>query len=347
MAPYIWACLAVYGFDYLLRCIKTRFTTATIRPLPELGVTRVEIPNINSGWRAGQHVRIRVVSSGMGIFGWSEVHPFTIASHGNGSEQGMVLMIKKAGDWTEKLYEMAKKGGYTEKGYGNQVQVMVEGPYGGPGLTMFASYSAAVFVCGGSGITFGLSAIEDLIYKDARQQSRVKVIELVWTVQDACVFFPCTIHVSLLTLLFAAALVPLVPQLTALISSSMFVPIRVSVYYTRAPVGKFPFGPETQFHPRLSLSPGRPRIDRVLETVIDKTVTLGAGLKDDVKNSGVVVGVCGPVSLADSVAKETSKVDGSRRDQVGGIDLIEEYVFIVSSVQYTVCLRCLRRAFGW
>jgi len=182
--------MAVYGFDYLLRCIKSRFTTATIRAIPELGITRVEIPNINHGWRAGQHVRIRVVSSGMGVLGWSEIHPFTIASHGNGSDQGMVLMIKKAGDWTEKLYEMAKskKGGYNEKGHGSQVRFMVEGPYGGPGLTMFASYSAAIFVCGGSGISFGLSAIEDLVYKEARQESRVKVIELVWTVQDPGAF---------------------------------------------------------------------------------------------------------------------------------------------------------------
>ena len=97
------------------------------------------------------------------------------------------------------------------------------------------------------------------------------------------------------------------------------------MYYTRAPVGHFPFGPGTQFHLHLSLSPGRPHINHVLESVIDKTVALGAGSKDDIKNSGVVVGVCGPVSLADSVSKEASKVDSSRRDQVGGVDLVEEY----------------------
>lgn len=56
---------------------------------------------------------------------------------------------------------------------------------GGPGHAIFASYSAAVFVVGGSGITFALAAVQDLIQKDLRGRSRVKVIELVWVVQDA------------------------------------------------------------------------------------------------------------------------------------------------------------------
>lgn len=49
---------------------------------------------------------------------------------------------------------------------------------------VFASYSAAVFVIGGSGITFALAAIQDLIQKDLNGRSRVKVIELIWVIQD-------------------------------------------------------------------------------------------------------------------------------------------------------------------
>jgi ferric-chelate reductase len=56
---------------------------------------------------------------------------------------------------------------------------------GGPGHMIFASYSAAVFVVGGSGITFALPAVQDLIQKDLDGQSRVKVIELIWVVQDS------------------------------------------------------------------------------------------------------------------------------------------------------------------
>lgn len=130
MIPYIITALAIYGVDRIMRLIKTRLCIATLRPLPELGMTRVEVPSLNAGWRAGQHVRLMVVSGGMGWLGWSEVHPFTIASV-SGAEEGMVLMCKKAGDWTNKLYEIAKVSEYAEeKGREKLVKVVVEGPYG-------------------------------------------------------------------------------------------------------------------------------------------------------------------------------------------------------------------------
>ena len=47
-----------------------------------------------------------------------------------------------------------------------------------------SSFSAAVFVAGGSGITFALSAIQDIVQRDIADESRVKVIELVWIVSD-------------------------------------------------------------------------------------------------------------------------------------------------------------------
>ncbi|KDR70244.1 hypothetical protein GALMADRAFT_214680 [Galerina marginata CBS 339.88] len=221
LLPYPLACLCFYLFDHVARLIKSRFTKAYIRPLPELDLTRVEIPSLNAGWRAGQHIRLRVCSFGMGWGGWAEVHPFTIASVSRGPE-GMVLMCKRAGGWTRKLYEMAKMGGYTEGGVGREVRVVVEGPYGGPGHTIYASFSAAVFVAGGSGITYALSVIQDLVQKDLRGESRVKVIELVWSVTDP------------------ACLAPLLPTFTALIQQSVFTPVRISVFYTRAPTGKQP-----------------------------------------------------------------------------------------------------------
>ena len=57
---------------------------------------------------------------------------------------------------------------------------------GGPGHTVFSSFSGAMFIAGGSGITFALGAIQDLVQKDLQGQSRLKVIELVWTISDPC-----------------------------------------------------------------------------------------------------------------------------------------------------------------
>ncbi|KAH0579052.1 hypothetical protein H2248_003211 [Termitomyces sp. 'cryptogamus'] len=123
------ACIGIYGFDHVCRFIKTRISTATIRPLPEMNSTRVEVPYINGGWRAGQHVRLRVLTFGLGWFGWTEAHPFTIASVADG-EEGIILLVKKSGRWTGRLYDMAKSSGFTEAGQGRRVKVMVEGPYG-------------------------------------------------------------------------------------------------------------------------------------------------------------------------------------------------------------------------
>ena len=183
--PWILSAAVIYGLDYLIRLCKTRIANATLRPIPELEMTRIEVPHLNAGWRPGQHVRLRVLSTGLGILGWAEVHPFTIASV---SGDGLTLMVKKAGDWTNKLYDMATKSDTLYSGDAGkemQAKVWIEGPYGGVGNTMMDSYSGAVFVVGGSGITFALPAITDLVQKDARGLSRLKVIHLIWCVQDA------------------------------------------------------------------------------------------------------------------------------------------------------------------
>jgi ferric-chelate reductase len=112
-----------------MRILKSRITTAIITPIPELNSTRVEISNYNAGWRAGQHIRLRVLSMAMGRFGWAEVHPFTIASVSCGQE-GVVLICKKTGTWTKNLFEIAKLGGYIDGQIGRKVTVVVEGPYG-------------------------------------------------------------------------------------------------------------------------------------------------------------------------------------------------------------------------
>jgi len=301
MLPYALACFGLYGLDYFLRISKTRISRAFIRPLPELGTTRIEVPTINAGWHAGQHVRVRVMSSGMGWWGWTEVHPLTIASVARGQE-GLVLLCKQSGSWTSKLYEMAKANGYTEGGIGRKVSIMIEGPYGGPGHAIFASFSGVVIIVGGSGITFALSVVQDLIQKDLAGKSKVKVIDVIWTVQDP------------------ASLLPLVPLFMSMIQQSIFTPVRISVHYTRAPLGKLPF----RSHPGLSLSPGRPRIAKVLDAAISRAVSLGAGPKDLERITGLLVAVCGPVGLGDEVAKAVDVVEPSRRDQVGGIEMHEE-----------------------
>ncbi|KAH7912891.1 hypothetical protein BJ138DRAFT_1111918 [Hygrophoropsis aurantiaca] len=297
--PYVIAACVFYGVDHLCRAIKTRFATAKLRPLPELGITRVEVPEINAGWRAGQHVRIRVLSSGMGWWGWSEVHPFTIASVAR-TPEGMVLMCKKSGRWTNSLYNMAQTAVYGESGkeVGRDVRLMVEGPYGGVGHTVVSSYSGALFVVGGSGVTFALSAVQDLIRSG--NDCEAKVIEIVWSVPDP------------------SSLTPVIPLLASMIEESTHAKLRISVFYTRAISVSFE---GMYLPPGITLAPGRPRIGKLLDGVITDTMSSKIGGES---RNGVFVGVCGPVALANNVATVVKDFDVNLRKAVGGVELHEE-----------------------
>ena len=78
--PYVFTGVGLYALDRVLRIVKTRVATAHLHTISALDMVRIEIPHINAGWHAGQHVRLKVFSLGMGIWGWAEPHPFTIAS---------------------------------------------------------------------------------------------------------------------------------------------------------------------------------------------------------------------------------------------------------------------------
>ena len=185
--PYTLAAAGIYVLDLVLRMIKSHLIQATIHYIPEMTSTKVSIRNLSKGWRAGQHVRLTVVSIGMGV-GIIESHPFTIASTSD-DDEGLVLYCKKTGDWTAKLSALAK-GGATAKsseagiGAGRNVSVIIHGPYGGPGLAVFSSYSAAMIVCGGSGITFGLGIMKEIMRDSFDRKSRVRLVDLVWIVRD-------------------------------------------------------------------------------------------------------------------------------------------------------------------
>ncbi|KAI6044551.1 hypothetical protein EDC04DRAFT_2889625 [Pisolithus marmoratus] len=294
-APYVAVACVFYGLDHLIRLAKTRITAATLFPIPELGLTRVEIPSLNSGWRAGQHIRLRVLSTGMGLFGLTEVHPFTIAN-AERTEEGMVLMCKKTGRWTTKVYELSAATKHGEQGreVGKNVRVMVEGPYGGIGNTVMSSYSGALFVIGGSGITFALSAVQELVRSE--NDSNVRVIDIVWGIRNV------------------ASLAPIIPLFTSLLEHNTLARLRVSVFYTRALMSS----PRDMYlPPGVTLTPGRFDAAICLDAVVTSTQSEGGA-------TGVFVGVCGPSALARDVEGVVRTFDPHRQKMVGGIELHNE-----------------------
>jgi ferric-chelate reductase len=177
---------------------------------------------------------------------------------------------------------------------------------GGPGHTMFTSFSGVVFIAGGSGITFALSAVQDIIQQDLQGRSRVKIIELVWIVQD-----PAAIH-------------PFLPLFTNMIQESAFTPVHITIHYTRAALSSAKRPLSMMPHPSLTLTAGRPRVAKVIDDAISRAVCLGSGAKDSQRITGLAVGVCGPAALGDDVSKAVGTVDPARRDQVGGIEVHQE-----------------------
>ncbi|KAG8705482.1 hypothetical protein FRC09_002931 [Ceratobasidium sp. 395] len=304
--PYCIAAASVYGLDQLMRLLKSHLVTATITPVPEMKCTQISIPHLTRGWRAGQHVRIRVLSMGVGPIGWAECHPFTIASVSNrsGTGDGLTLLCKRAGDWTNKLYALAQGNGDEKGGYGvgKNVKVIVGGPYGGTGPVILASFSSAMIVVGGSGVTFATSAVEEMILQAENGCARTRILELIWVVQE---------HNS------AAPLLPIFATLLTRASTVHTLNMRVTIHYTRA-ISTLPANISALAgHEGIAFAAGRPNITGSLDEVVRQTAAYGT-------SGGVVVGVCGPQALVEDVWKAERAVGGEMRTAAGGVEVHEE-----------------------
>ncbi|KAG8789513.1 hypothetical protein FRC12_013472 [Ceratobasidium sp. 428] len=309
--PYGIAGLAIYTLDQFVRLIKSHVTVATITPVPALKCTQLSVPHLSRGWRAGQHVRVRVLNSGVGALGWAETHPFTIASVSapNGQGDGLTLLCKRAGDWTESLYQMSQQSSQSSpdsSGTGARVHVIIEGPYGGPGSAIPASFSSAMVVCGGSGITFGTSTVEEMVVGAENGSARTRRVELVWVVQE---------HTAI------APLLPAFATLLARASETKTLTLSITVHYTRASpdetIKGLPFG--------VRIVAGRPNLKAALGNVVKRTeASMDGEMGEKVKMTGVFVGVCGPAGLVEGMYEAVDCVDGGVKRKIGGIEVHEE-----------------------
>ncbi|OCH92445.1 hypothetical protein OBBRIDRAFT_452440 [Obba rivulosa] len=318
--PYLYLGAALLLFSLLMRILKSRVATAHLYALPALNATRIEVRDVNAGWRAGMHVRVRVLGgvaggAGMGVRGW-ESHPFTIASASkNPNGTGLVLIVKAAGDWTNRLYELARgapAAGLSEKHVDAErqgpasVKMVVEGPYGGPGHAVLSSFSGVMLVAGGSGLTFALAAAEELVHAVRAGKSRVRCARLVWSVPDA------------------SHLAPMLPAFAALLAGATHTrtALHIDVFYTRASAES----PALTLPPGMTLAPGRPPLPKLLGGTLDGTCALFRGGRERAGGalSGVFVGVCGPQSLGDEVGRAVMSLEKDRRERVGGVELHQE-----------------------
>ena len=113
--------------DHICRLMRLRIYSAQIEAFPGVSMTRIIVPYINYGWSEGQHVRVRLLGSGIPGWMFLEVHPFVIASIPN-SYDGLVLVCYARGRWTRRLFDLAQELESPEN-YAH-VAIALEGPYG-------------------------------------------------------------------------------------------------------------------------------------------------------------------------------------------------------------------------
>ncbi|KAJ8518183.1 hypothetical protein ONZ45_g4714 [Pleurotus djamor] len=186
--------LALYAMDTLHRLVRYRVKEATLSAV-DGQMTLIRISKCHTGWTAGQHLRARVFLPGI----FTEVHPFTIISAPSSlssiPHDGILLGAKVCGNWTRRLNEYARleagrfpsllssSDGHVEV----PVKVMIDGPYGGSSVDL-GSYEVALLVAGGSGATFTLALLDDIVGRCvARRRANgeiTKRIEFVWFIKS-------------------------------------------------------------------------------------------------------------------------------------------------------------------
>ncbi|KAJ7780047.1 iron reductase [Mycena maculata] len=188
--PWIFPPLAFYGADLLMRIFNWRVVAARIEGLNG-GLSLIHIPNATAGWRAGQHVQMRALIGGRV---W-EAHPLSICSaapeitclSGPDNEPiGMLLAARACGDWSRLLHNFAQTPQFEDDDVveaagsdvkrpapldvfpGREAHLVLEGPYGGATLRA-TDYETVLLFAGGSGATFTLGVLDEIIGRCARR----------------------------------------------------------------------------------------------------------------------------------------------------------------------------------
>jgi hypothetical protein len=131
--PWIVTAASLLLIDYFLRALRTRYRRATISSLPGGGLTKLEVPDC-TGWRAGQHVRIRVLRGRQALSSQSlpfpkllrntlnleTGHPFTIARTSQENSNKLILYIKPVGNWTRSLRSIKRAEPLSPASFGTE-----------------------------------------------------------------------------------------------------------------------------------------------------------------------------------------------------------------------------------
>ncbi|POW13996.1 hypothetical protein PSTT_03346 [Puccinia striiformis] len=166
----IMICGGLKIVDEMFKIFNTSFRRAQFTSLPGK-ITTIEVPNLGTGWRAGQFVFLRVYSSRYIL----EKHPFTIANapasdSPHRTKNSLVLIAKANGDYTRKLHEI----GLTKAAMGGRSSISERNINTIPGNSWFLwkdlmdmyhdlrSHETVVLIGAGVACTFVMALFEEV-----------------------------------------------------------------------------------------------------------------------------------------------------------------------------------------
>ncbi|CAE6514945.1 unnamed protein product [Rhizoctonia solani] len=276
----------------------------------------VFLHGVDDGWRAGQHVWVRVLQ---GDYSW-ESHPFTIAnapaSHTPDvgfTSRGLLLYARVAGNFTRSLNTNAHQSS------GIQTNVILDGPYGGlgAGTVDLADSRNVILVSGGGGASFTVAVLEDLVSRSLEQKACTKVVDFFWIVKEHSHlnwYMPAIKHIILA-------------------AGSSAISLRVRLYVTKletAPNGKLdrPLPPppsqsmvESECSSATDIIFKRPDIPALIGEAINYATLAGQSSSG---GGGVMISACGPVPMIRDVQLATRRISVKDRRLAGGVSLHTE-----------------------
>ncbi|KAH7104492.1 iron reductase [Auriculariales sp. MPI-PUGE-AT-0066] len=310
--PYIIPAVSFYAFDMFVRMLRFRIKDATLEACDQQ-MTIIHVPDVDGGWTAGQHVRVRVFIGGRCF----ESHPLTIVTAPrsitcSNSARGIILGSRVQGPWSRALNNLAREAGTDEKkvgvySKGVHIQLMLDGPYGGCALDM-ARFENVLLVAGGSGITFVLGVLDDLVGRIARQGrlqgELTRRIDIAWCIRSfGCLFW------------FSDLMRDIADK-----SRQCGLQLHFNVFVTCLcnPEAVPPI-------PELTVTMDKPSMRAHLTPFLSPTPTDAEASASLPTNGGLGIAVCGPRGLTNEAQNTVAMLSPSQMTRLGGAELFVEH----------------------
>lgn len=158
--------------------IPPGFALAQVLPGETLRIT-LKMVNARTRWSIGQYVLVCIPR-----VAWWQSHPYTISNSSALSEPGeMVLIVRARGGMTRRLYDQLVAEPRDDPGTnGILIRCQISQPMGSSSRIRWTGSESVLIICGGSGVSFGISLLEELVASLGK--SRVKRIRFVWILRE-------------------------------------------------------------------------------------------------------------------------------------------------------------------